>query len=317
MIGYAANRFLSLLAALLAASIVVFALLDLLPGDPASFMMGLDANRDALAALRAELGLDHPAWQRYLAWMWGMAHGDFGVSYTYRVPVAGLIAERAAVSVPLAAIALLLSTGLGIGLALLSFILRGKFVRAAIEGFSQLGIAAPNFWVAILLVQIFAVGLGWFSAGGFPGWDAGLAPALRALALPALALALPQAAILMRVTRAAMLEAARQPYVETARAKGLSRARIVAAHLLPNALTSVLTLLGLQFTFLLAGAVIVENVFSLPGLGRLVLQAVAQRDLIVVRGVVMVMVFAAVAVAFLVDLLYVWADPRVRSGRTP
>jgi peptide/nickel transport system permease protein len=181
-----------------------------------------------------------------------------------------------------------------------------------VMGATQLGIAIPNFWFAMLLVLLFAVNLRWFSAGGFPGWSAGAWPALKALTLPAIALALPQAAILARVMRSALIDSLGEDYVRTARAKGLSRARALRHHALRNALIPVLTILGLQFSFLLAGAIIIENVFFLPGLGRLIFQAISQRDLIVVESVVMLLVFAVILVTFLVDLAYAAVDPRLR-----
>jgi peptide/nickel transport system permease protein len=241
-----------------------------------------------------------------------LAQGDLGVSYTYRVPVAGLVAERAAVSLPLALIAMALSTALALGAALLAVSRRGAWAETLVMGAAQAGVAAPNFWVAMLLVLAFATGLGWFPAGGFPGWEAGLGPALNALVLPAVALALPQAAILARVLRAALVATLSEDYVRTARAKGLSDGATLVRHALPNALIPTLTILGLQFSFLIAGAVIIENVFYLPGLGRLVFQAITQRDLIVVRSVVMLLVLATIVIAFAVEALYALADPRIR-----
>lgn len=314
MSRYLAGRALALALTLLVASVVVFLLVDIAPGDPAAFMMGLNADPAAVAALRAELGLDRPAPARFLAWLGGLLVGDFGVSYTYRVPVSALVAERAAVSIPLAILALLLSTAIALGAALLAVWRRGEWAETAVMAAAQIGVAAPNFWVALLLVLIFSTTLGWFGAGGFPGWDAGPGAALGALTLPAFALALPQAAILTRVIRAALLDTLADDYMRTARAKGLSEWAALVGHALPNALIPVLTIIGLQFSFLLAGAVIVENVFYLPGLGRLVFQAITQRDLIVVRSVVMLLVFAAVAIAFIVDLLYAAADPRLRRS---
>lgn len=312
MKSYLIGRAIALAATLAVASVLVFVMVEIAPGDPAAYMMGLNADPAALAALRAELGLDAPLLQRYFAWIGGLLTGDFGVSYTYRVPVGALIAERAAVSIPLAILALLLSTTLALGAALVAVWRRGTFVEPLIMSGAQIGVAAPNFWVALLLVLVFSTLLGWFGAGGFPGWDAGLGPALRALALPAFALALPQAAILTRVMRSALLETLNEDYMRTARAKGLSEWAALTRHALPNAMIPVLTILGLQFSFLLAGAVIIEQVFYLPGLGRLVFQAITQRDLIVVRSVVILLVFAAVAIAFLIDLLYTAADPRLR-----
>jgi len=178
-------------------------------------------------------------------------------------------------------------------------------------GFTQLGIAVPNFWFAMLLVAFFAVYLGWFSAGGFPGWSTPV-QAIKALTLPAIALALPQASILARVLRGALIDTLDQDYIRTARAKGLSRRATVIRHALRNAAIPVLTILGLQFSFLLAGAIIIENVFFLPGLGRLIFQGITQRDLIVVQSVTMLLVFAVIAVTFAVEIAYTLADPRLR-----
>ncbi len=311
---YLAGRGASLLATLLAASVVIFVLVDVLPGDPAAYMMGLNASPEAVAALRADYGLDAPAWRQYLDWMLGLARGDFGTSYTYRVPVAGLVAERLAVSLPLALYALTLAVAIAAPLGLAAALRRGRRADAVLMGVAQAGLAVPNFWLALLLILGFAVHRHWFPAGGFPGWGAGAGAALWALTLPALALAVPQGCILARVLRAALGETLEEDYVRTARAKGLSERQALLRHALPNALIPVLTVLGLQFSFLLAGAIIVETVFALPGLGRLIFQATAQRDLIVVRSVVLLLVAAVVAVNFVVELLYAVVDPRLRQG---
>lgn len=312
MIRALGRRALSLLLALIAASVVIFVMLQAVPGDPAAFMLGMNASEDAVAALRAELGLEGPLVVRYLAWISGMLGGDFGTSYTYRVPVAELVSERIVVSAPLAVMALVLSTVIAIPVGLIAAARRGGAADWGIMGGTQLGIAVPNFWFAMILVLVFAVKLRWVSAGGFPGWDAGLWPGVRALVLPAIALALPQASILARVLRSALLDTLDQDYIRTARAKGLSRRATVVRHALRNAMIPVLTILGLQFSFLLAGAIIIENVFFLPGLGRLIFQGITQRDLIVVQSVTMVLVFAVILVTFLVDLAYTFADPRLR-----
>jgi peptide/nickel transport system permease protein len=311
MLRFALGRLASLSLTLLVASVVVFAALELAPGDPAAFMMGMGADPQAVAALRAEMGLDRPAALRWLDWVGGLLRGDLGVSYTYKTPVAELIVERLAVSLPLALYALTLSTAIALAAGLYAASRRGRIGDFAVTGLTQLGVATPNFWFAMLLVLLFAVTLRWAPAGGFPGWERPLA-GLGALTLPAIALALPQAAILTRILRSSLIEALAEDYVRTARAKGLSRGQALRRHALRNALIPALTILGLQFSFLLAGAIIIENVFYLPGLGRLVFQAVTQRDLIVVEGVVMTLVFAAVAVAFLVDLAYAAVDPRLR-----
>lgn len=312
MIGYLARRLLTLALTAWLATLVVFVVLEVVPGDPALLMLGTEARPDTLAALRAEMGLDRPAPERYLRWVGGLVTGDLGTSHTYGRPVAGLVAERLAVTLPLAALALALSTLAAIPLGLWAAARHGRAGDWAVMAFGQLGIAIPSFWFGILLILVFAVQLGWFTAGGFPGWAAGPGPALKALLLPALALALPEAAILARVTRTAVLDTLREDYVRTARAKGVGERAILARHVLPNALVPVATILGLQFAFLVAGAVVVENVFHLPGLGRLLYQAIGQRDLIVVKDVVVLLAVFVVAVNFLVDAAYAAIDPRPR-----
>jgi peptide/nickel transport system permease protein len=311
MLRYALNRLVSLGLSLIVASLVIFLVVEVAPGDPASFMLGINAQPDTVAALRAELGLDVPKWQRYLTWVGGMLTGDFGTSYTYRTPVSEMVADRLWISLPLALYALALSTALAFPAALYAASRRGRPGDMAVMGATQLGIAVPNFWFAMLLVLLFAINLGWFSAGGFPGWDDPLA-AMKALTLPAIALALPQAAILARVMRSALIDIMAEDFMRTARAKGLTRSQTLWRHGVRNALIPVLTIIGLQFSFLLAGAIIIEQVFFLPGLGRLIFQAISQRDLIVVESVVMLLVFAVILVTFLTDLAYAAVDPRLR-----
>lgn len=312
MLLFLIRRLGGLVATILVATMVVFAVLELLPGDPASLMLGVNAQPDTVAALRTELGLDAPALLRYLHWVGGMLAGDFGISYTYRVPVAGLIADRALVSLPLALMALILSTAIAIPLGTIAATAHNRWPDSAVMGFAQLGIAIPNFWFGILLVYLFAITLQWVPAGGFAGWGAGPVAALRSLLLPAVALALPQAAILARVMRSALLDVLHEDYMRTARAKGLPFLATVWRHGVRNALIPVLTILGLQFAFLIAGTIIIENVFYLPGLGRLIFQAVAQRDLVVVQSLTVLLVASVVIVNFLVDLAYAAVDPRLR-----
>ncbi len=313
MLTYTLSRLLIVAATLVVASMVVFAVLELVPGDPARLMLGMNATEDAILALRTQMGLDQPVLTRYLDWAGGLLVGDFGRSYTYSVPVIDLVAERVVVSLPLALMALALSTAIALPVGIFSAAGHGRTADTVTMGASQLGVAIPNFWFALLLVYVFAVTLRWVPAGGFPGWQAGLWPALKALILPAIALALPQAAILARVTRSALIETLSEDYIRTARAKGLTAQKVLWTHALRNAMIPVLTILGLQFAFLLAGTIIIENVFTLPGLGRLVFQAINQRDLIVVESVVVLLVATVILVNFLVDLAYAWADPRLRT----
>jgi peptide/nickel transport system substrate-binding protein len=311
--AYLAGRLGVLAATLIVATAIVFVIVQIAPGDPVRYMMGMQADPESVAATRHQLGLDIAPLPRYLHWVSGLLHGDFGTSFTYRIPVGELIAERLQVSLPLAVLALLLSTAIAFPVGLISAAGRGRVSDALLTGITQLGLAVPNFWLGMLLVMLFAVELHWVSAGGFPGWDAGLGAGLEALILPAAALAMPQAAILARVLRGTLIDTLHEDYIRTARAKGAGEWRVLWRHALPNALVPVLTILGMQFSFLLAGGVIIENVFFLPGLGRLAFQAIVQRDLIVVQSVVVMLVFAVVSVTFLVDLSYVLVNPRLRA----
>jgi peptide/nickel transport system permease protein len=216
------------------------------------------------------------------------------------------------VSLPLALIALSLSTLIAIPLGVIAASKRNSPRDVGIVGLTQVGIAVPNFWFAMMLVFVFAVSLRWFPSGGFPGWDEGIGKSLNALVLPAIALALPQAAILTRIMRSSLIDVMHEDYMRTARAKGLPVTVTLWRHGVRNALIPVLTIMGLQFSFLIAGTIIIENVFYLPGLGRLIFQAITQRDLIVVKGVIVLLVAAVITVNLLVDLAYAVADPRLR-----
>ncbi len=315
MLRYTLKRLISLVISLIVASGVIFAVIEIAPGDPASFMLGINAQPDTLAALRAELGLDQSKWERYVAWVTGMLQGDFGTSYQYRTPVSEMIADRLWVSLPLALYALTLTVLIAFPAGIFAASRRGRLGDVSVMGATQLGIAIPNFWFAMMLVLIFAIQLRWFSAGGFAGWDKGAFEAIKSLTLPAIALALPQAAILARVMRSALVDVLGEDFMRTARAKGLTRGQTLWRHGLRNAMIPVLTIIGLQFSFLLAGGIIIEQVFYLPGLGRLIFQSISARDLIVVESVTMLLVFAVILVNFLVDLAYAAVDPRLR-GRT-
>ncbi len=318
MTRYLLLRLATLAATLLAASALVFGALELLPGNAAQVILGETATPEAVAALEQRLGLDRPAATRYTDWLAALARGEGGQSLFYDEPSLDLLAQRAQVTLPLALLAMALTTVLALSAGVLAASRQGRWADLLVMLGSQIGLAVPAFWLAILLIGLFAVKLGWVAAGGFPGWRAdeggGLGPGLAALLLPAVALALVQSAILARVTRSALLEVQREDFVRTARAKGLSPRAVVWRHVLRNALLPVLTVAGLQFADLLTGTIVVENVFVLPGVGRLVFQAVSNRDLVLVRDVVLVLVALVVAVHFVLDLLHAWIDPRWRSG---
>jgi peptide/nickel transport system permease protein len=316
MIAYLLQRLAAFAATLAVASLVVFAVLEILPGRPAEVMLGDTATAESIAALEAKLGLDRPAPTRYLVWIGGLLRGQSVASYAYDTPTFELIGERLAVSLPLALLAMALTVAIALAAGVYAAAHHRRAGDTGVIVLSQLGLAIPSFWLAILLILLFAVHLQWVSAGGFPGWSVedggGLWAGLRALALPALALAAVQAAILARVTRSSVLETMREDYVRTARAKGLSRRQVLWRHVLRNALIPVLTIMGLQFANLVTGAIVVENVFVLPGLGRLVFQGIANRDLVLVRDVIMLLAAVVVLVNFVVDVLYAVVDPRLR-----
>ena len=313
MIGYLIKKATALLTLLFLVSLVVFAVLFVLPGDPAQIILGINASPETLAALRARMGLDQPFAVQYGRWIASLLSGTGGHSITYDVPVIALIGSRLAVTGPLALMAMLVAVLLALPLGIFAARRHNRAGDAVVMAGTQLGLAVPEFWLGILLMLLFSVHWPVFSAGGFPGWGENFWGSLKALCLPALALGLIRAAILTRLTRSSMLEVLREDFVRTARAKGLKERTVVYGHALRNALIPVLTIFGLQMGQLLAGAIIIENVFTLPGLGRLVFQAIGQRDLPVVREVVLFMAAAVVIVNFLVDLSYAAVDPRIRA----
>jgi peptide/nickel transport system permease protein len=312
------RRLLSFALTLLAASAVVFAVLELLPGNAAQVILGETATAESLAAMEEKLGLNQPALQRYGAWVGGWLQGETAVSIAYDTPTAQLMLERLQVTLPLAVMAMGLTVALALALGIFAASKQNKAGDIGVMTLSQLGLALPNFWLAILLILLFAVHLEWVSAGGFPGWSeengGGIGQGIKTLLLPAMALAAVQTAILTRVTRSAVLDTLREDFVRTARAKGLSRSQVLWGHVLRNAMIPVITVMGLQFGNLITSAIVIENVFVLPGLGRLIFQAIANRDLVVVRDVVMLLAALVILINFLVDVLYAWVDPRLKAA---
>lgn len=307
-----ARRLITLVATLIVTAMIVFVALEILPGDPAEVMLGLNATPETVAAVRADLGLDKPAVVRFGSWMYGLATGDLGKSYAYRVPVSELIAERLQVTFPLTLLAMLISTAVGIPAGLIAASRAGKWRDIVVMTLAEIGLSVPNFWFGILFVLLFSVTLQWLPAGGFAGWDHGVIAGFRSLLLPAISLALPQAAIIARLMRSAAIDALNEDWVRTARAKGLTRGATLLKHVLRNAMVPVITILGLQFSYLIAGTIIIENVFALPGLGRLIFQAIGDHDIIVVKDLVVLFAGIVVIVNFIVDLLYGLIDPRLR-----
>ncbi|MFQ5796395.1 MAG: ABC transporter permease [Candidatus Bipolaricaulia bacterium] len=312
MLSYLVRRFFSLIVTLWLVSVLTFLVLQIVPGDPAQVVLGLQANPETLARLREQMGLNQPPLVRYFNWIRSVVTGDFGSSFHYHVPVGELILTKLAVSGPLAALALLLTLLIALPLGIYAASHHGRLGDYGIMLFSQLGLAVPTFWAGILLIILFAVNLKWFPSGGFAGWAEDPLLSLRSLFLPALSLSLVQSAIITRMTRSAMLEVLNEDYVTTARSKGLAERVVIYKHALKNAFISVATVIGLQAGQLLAGAIIIEAVFHLPGMGGLVVLSIGQRDLPVIQGIVPVIAAVIVIVNFLVDLLYGYLDPRIR-----
>lgn len=309
---FLAKRFLTFVATLFGATVLTFLALEILPGDPAAVILGIEAPESAVEALREKLGLNRPILERYFSWLGDLLSLRFGVSYTYSTPVIELVQARLAITIPLAIMAMVLSAVVAFVLGVYAASRHNKMGDVTVMGVSQLGISVPNFWLALLLILLFSVNLRWFSSGGFPGWENGVWPAFKALLLPSIALATVQGAILARFTRSAVLDTMREDYVRTARAKGLTRRATLWRHVLRNAMIPVITIMGLQFANLLAGTIIVEEVFAMPGLGRLILQAISNRDVVVVRDVVLMLAALVVFINFVVDILYAVIDPRLK-----
>lgn len=312
------QRLLGFFVTLAVTSVVVFGVLEWLPGNAAQVILGETATPESLAAMEEKLGLNQPALTRYLQWTGGLLQGQSGISISYDTPTAVLMMERMHVTLPLAVMAMSLTVLMALYLGLYAASKQNTTGDVSVMTLSQIGLALPNFWLAILLILLFAVQLQWVSAGGFPGWSeedgGGLWAGFSALILPAMALAAVQTAILTRVTRSAVIEAMSEDYVRTARAKGLSKQQVLWGHVLRNAMIPVVTVMGLQFGNLITSAIVIENVFVLPGIGRLIFQAIANRDLIVVRDVVMLLSAMVILINFLIDLLYAWIDPRLKTG---
>ncbi len=312
MFRYVLRRFVSALVSIVLASALVFAAVLAIPGDPAEIILGLNASPQALEALREKLGLNVPASQRYLSWLAGVARGDFGESLNYQKPVGGLIADRLRVSVPLALGGALIATLLAIPLGILAARRRGTAIDPLVTTLAQVGAAIPSFWLGLMLILLFAVNLQWLPAGGYIPWERAPLETLRSLVLPIFALGLGQAAVMTRMTRAAVLDVLSQDFVRTAQAKGLAEAQVVRVHVLRNALITIVTILGLSLSNIFIGSIIIEQVFALPGLGRLALTAIGTRDYPLLQGEILVYAGTIVLLSFLVDISYGFLDPRIR-----
>ena len=312
MRGYVVRRVAAFVATLFFVSVLVFVVIRVLPGDPALVMLGPEVSPDVVARVRAAMGLDRPIPVQYADWLRRALTGDLGISIQYDVPVGRLIVSRLPVTLPLTVMAagFMIAAAIPLGLYAATHHRRTGDYTAMVV--SQLGIAVPSFWLGLLLILLFSVHLGWMRSGGFDGWEAGVWSGVRSLLLPAFALGFFQAAVLVRATRSSVLDVLREDYVRTARAKGVRERAVIAKHTLRNAMIPILTVAGIQLGQLMAGSIILESVFALPGLGRLALGAITARDLPVVQGVTLFVASSIVVINFAVDMLYVVLDPRIR-----
>ncbi len=309
---YVLRRAAALLAALFFVSVLVFVVVRVLPGDPALIIMGTEGSPEATARLREAMGLNRPLPVQYAEWVGHAARGDLGRSIQYDVPVTSLILSRLQVTLPLTLLAGGFMVVAAIPLGVFAATRHRRFADYVTMILSQLGVAIPGFWAGLLLILLFSVRLGWVRAGGFDGWGQGVWPAIKSLLLPAVALGFFQFAVLARTTRSAVLEVLREEYVRTARAKGVGEGKVLFRHTLGNAMIPIVTVAGVQLGQLMAGSIILESVFYLPGLGRLALGAISARDLPVVQGVVLFIASVIVMINVAVDLLYGFLDPRIR-----
>ncbi len=312
MFAFLLRRLASLLPTLILVSMLIFGLQQLLPGDPAKILAGEDQDPQVIAYLQAKLHLDEPLPVRYGYWVWGVLQGDLGESVRTQLPVLDLILQKLPVTLELAVLAFLVAVLIGIPAGVVSAVARGSAWDHGANLFALWGLSTPNFWLGILLIMLFSVQLGWLPASGYVSPFEDLAGNLAAMAMPAFVLGNAIAAVLMRHTRSAMLQVMSSDYVRTARAKGLSERAVLIKHALRNALTPIITLGALELGTLLSGAVLTEQVFTIPGFGKLIVDAVFNRDYAVVQGVVLFTATTYILLNLLADLAYFWVNPRLR-----
>lgn len=310
--SYAVRRIGAALITMMAASVIIFAFIHLIPGDPIYVLLGDGATPEQADALRAKLGLDRPIFVQYLTWLANVLQGDFGTSLFFQEPVLSVIADGAETSLLLAAITMIWVVLIGIPVGMVAATRQGTVVDQTASGVAMFFASVPTFWVGLYLILIFAAWLGWLPSSGYPSiFDEGGITNLRYLLLPSLALAAPNAALILRLTRASMLDVSRQDYIRTARAKGIHPWQVVVRHIFRNALLAVVAAFGFTLAGLISEAVVTETVFSLPGVGRLVVQSILRRDYPVIQGVILVTVMLYLVINLMVDLINRYLDPRV------
>ncbi|MHB8732427.1 MAG: ABC transporter permease [bacterium] len=312
MLSYLTGRLAALLPVLLVVAVMVFMLIHVTPGDPARVLLGQDATTEQVAALRHDLGLDRPLPLQFALWIGRAVRGDLGLSFFLHLPVTTDIAEHAGPTAMLSLLGLGVALAIGIPVGIVSAVFRNSWLDQASLALAMLGAAVPSFWLGLSLIVLFAVDLGWLPSSGYRSPGAGLGLSLHYLLLPALALGLPNSSLIIRFTRSSLLDVLGNDYIRTASAKGLPRSRVIFRHAMRNALVPILTVIGLTFAALMGGAVVTETVFSLPGIGQLVVSSVLRRDYPVIQGVVLLVATIYVLVNLAVDVMYFVVDPRVR-----
>ncbi|MEA4880812.1 MAG: ABC transporter permease [Synergistaceae bacterium] len=313
MIAYIFRRLLSMIPSLLLASVIVFSFIHLIPGDPAQIMLGDQATPEQVEGLREAMGLNRPLYVQYGRWISGVVRGDFGTSVFFHEPVLSVIADRAEVSILIAIISMILIILVGIPIGILSAVRYNSWLDQFFSGISMFFASVPTFWLGLNLMLLFSVTFRWLPTSGFPSiLKSGDWTNLRYLVLPCITLAAPNSALIIRLTRSSMLDVAKADYVKTARAKGLTEGKVNIRHIFRNSLISVVSALGFTFVALVSGTVVTETVFSLPGIGRLVVESVLRRDYPTIQGIILIIAFLYMAINLLVDLSYALLDPRIR-----
>ena len=313
MFSYIIRRIGTMIPSLLLASVIVFSFIHLIPGDPAQIMLGDSATPEQVQGLREAMGLDRPLYVQYGKWLSGVIRGDFGNSIFFHRPVLDVILDRAETSVLIAILSMALIIFVGVPIGILSAVKHNSFLDQFFSGASMFFASVPTFWLGLNLMVLFSVTLRWLPTSGFPSiLQSGDWTNLRYLILPCVTLAAPNSALIIRLTRSSMLDVARADYVKTARAKGLSEGAVNMGHIFRNSLISVVSALGFTFVALVAGTVVTETVFSLPGIGRLVVESVLRRDYPTIQGIILIIAFLYMMINLLVDLSFAWLDPRIR-----
>lgn len=312
MLAYVARRLVAMVPIVILVGTIVFLLIHLTPGDPVVIMLGPDASEEAVTRLRTELGLDAPVYRQWARWFQRVLVGDLGTSIFFGVPVTETIRRHLPPTIYLSALAILVAVGIGVPAGIISAVRRGSALDQAVTMTAFLGVSIPEFWLALNLVLLFAVNLQLLPVAGYAPPTAGLAVSLRYLVLPAFTMGFVQSALIARMTRAAMLEVVVADYVRTARAKGLPSPRVTMRHIFPNALITVITVIGIIFSVMMGGNVIAETIFTIPGLGQLLMSSVLRRDYPVIQGIVLLVAAAYVVINLLVDVAYALVDPRIR-----